>query len=188
MGVVLIALFANRQVLYWFDSSGLHHPRAADMTFFPSTWPPVGLGKGWLLDTLHHMVLPVICLSYAGFAFLSKLVRSSILENLSADFVRTARAKGLPERVVLFRHAFRNSLIPLLTVSAGIIPGLLAGSIVVESIFSIEGMGKLFVEAAMHHDSEVVLSLALVEGLLGLMAYLIVDLCYAVADPRVSYE
>ena len=144
--------------------------------------------SGFLLDRLWHLVLPVICLSYGGLAFLSKLVRTSMLENLLSDFARTARAKGVREHDVLWRHVFRNGLLPLITVSAGILPALLGGSVIVESIFSIDGMGKLAVEAVKGRDRELVLSLTLISGLLTLIGYLVADLCYAAADPRVSYE
>lgn len=144
--------------------------------------------QGFLFDRLWHLVLPVLCLSYGSFAFLAKLTRASILENLLADYARTARAKGVPESEVLWRHVFRNSLLPLITVSAGLLPGLLGGSVIVESIFSIDGMGKLAVEAVQTRDRELVLSLTLISGLLTLAGYLIADLCYAIADPRVSYD
>ena len=144
--------------------------------------------SGFLADRLWHLVLPVVCLSYGGFAFLSKLVRTSMLENLLSDFARTARAKGVRERDVLWRHVFRNGLLPLITVSAGILPALLGGSVIVETIFSIDGMGKLAVEAVKGRDRELVLSLTLISGLLTLIGYLVADLCYAIADPRVSYE
>ena len=144
--------------------------------------------SGFLADRLWHLVLPVVCLSYGGFAFLSKLVRTSMLENLLSDFARTARAKGVREQDVLWRHVFRNGLLPLITVSAGILPALLGGSVIVETIFSIDGMGKLAVEAVKGRDRELVLSLTLISGFLTLIGYLIADLCYAVADPRVSYE
>ena len=143
---------------------------------------------GFLADRLRHLVLPVVCLSYGGFAFLSKLVRTSMLENLLSDFARTARAKGVREHDVLWRHVFRNGLLPLITVSAGILPALLGGSVIVETIFSIDGMGKLAVEAVKGRDRELVLSLTLISGFLTLIGYLVADLCYAVADPRVSYE
>ena len=144
--------------------------------------------SGFLADRLWHLVLPVVCLSYGGFAFLSKLVRTSMLENLLSDFARTARAKGVRERDVLWRHVFRNGLLPLITVSAGILPALLGGSVIVETIFSIDGMGKLAVEAVKGRDRELVLSLTLISGILTLIGYLVADFCYAVADPRVSYE
>ena len=122
--------------------------------------------RGWLLDAIWHLVLPVICISYGGFAFLAKLMRSSVLENLSADFARTARAKGLPENVVLFRHVLSNSLLPLITVAAYILPGMLGGSLIVETIFGINGMGRLMIEAIYMKDRELVMSETLVVGVL----------------------
>ena len=144
--------------------------------------------RGFLLDRLWHLVLPVICLAYGGFAFLAKLTRSAVLENLLSDYARTARAKGVAERDVLWRHVFRNSLLPLITVSATLLPSLLAGSVIVETIFSIDGMGKLAVESVQTRDRELVLSITLISGLLTLAGYLLADLCYAIADPRVSYD
>ena len=144
--------------------------------------------SGFLLDRIWHLVLPVFCLAYGGFAFLSKLTRTAVLENLLADYARTARAKGVAENDVLWRHVFRNSLLPLITVTASLLPGLLAGSVIVEHIFSIEGMGKLAVEAVKGRDRELVLSITLISGVLTLIGYLIADLLYAMADPRVSYE
>ncbi len=143
--------------------------------------------SGYLFDRAWHLVLPVIALSYGSLAFLAKLTRSSLLENLSADYARTARAKGVDEESVLWRHVFRNSLLPLITVSATLLPSLLAGSVIVESIFSIDGMGKLAVEAVQTRDRELVLSVTLISGLLTLAGYLLADIAYAIADPRVSY-
>lgn len=186
-GVMLIGLLANVQYLRWFPTGGLHGIFAADLPFMPS-WGPNGFLHGFLLDVLWHLVLPVVCLSYGGFAFLSKLMRSSILENLSADYVRTARAKGLSNNVVLFRHVFRNSTLALITVAAGILPSLMSGAVIVETIFSLPGMGQLMVQAVQSRDREVVLALTLISGLIGLLSMLIRDIWYAVADPRVSYE
>lgn len=143
---------------------------------------------GYLLDRIWHLVLPVVAMSYGGLAFLAKLTRSSLLENLAADYARTARAKGVDEESVLWRHVFRNSLLPLITVSAGLLPSLLAGSVIIESIFSIDGMGKLAVEAVQTRDRELVLSVTLISGLLTLAGYLLADIAYAIADPRVSYD
>lgn len=144
--------------------------------------------RGYFLDRLWHLVLPVLCLSYGGFAFLARLTRSAVLENLQSDYARTARAKGVTDEDVMWKHVFRNSLLPLITVSASILPGLLGGSIIVESIFSIDGMGKLAVEAVQGRDRELVLSLTLISGLLTLIGYLLADIMYAMVDPRVSYE
>ena len=144
--------------------------------------------RGYLLDRIWHLVLPIVALSYGSFAFLAKLVRTSVLENLQMDYARTARAKGVSEEDVLHRHVFRNSLLPLITASAGILPSLLAGSVIVESIFSIDGMGKLSIEAVMGRDKELILSITLISGILTLVGYLIADFFYTLVDPRVSYE
>jgi ABC-type dipeptide/oligopeptide/nickel transport system permease component len=119
---------------------------------------------------------------------LAKLTRASVLENLNADYARTARAKGLAETDVLWRHVFRNGLLPLITTSAGLLPSLLAGSVIVENIFSINGMGQLMVEAVKGRDRELVLSVTWISGFLTLVGYLIADFCYTLADPRVTYD
>jgi len=186
-GVMLIGFFASREYLPWFPTGGLHSITADRMPFLPR-WTEAGFQSGWLLDALWHLVLPVTCLVYGGFAFLSKLMRASVLENLSADFVRTARAKGVAEKDVLFRHVLRNSLLPLITVAAGLLPGLLGGSLIVEVIFSINGMGKLMIDAIYTRDREIVLSVTFVISLISLLSLIIRDVCYAIADPRVSYE
>lgn len=144
--------------------------------------------SGYLFDRAWHLVLPVVALSYGSLAFLAKLTRASLLENLAADYARTARAKGVDEEAVLWRHVFRNSLLPLITVSASLLPSLLAGSVIVESLFSIDGMGKLAIEAVQTRDRELVLSVTLISGLLTLAGYLLADIAYAIADPRVSYD
>ena len=186
VGVMLIGFLANVQFVEAFPAAGLHSLDADSMTFFPRF--AGGFRPGYLLDTMWHLVLPVVCLSYGTFAFYSKLTRTAILETLSSDFVRTARAKGLPERVVLYRHAFRNSLLPLITVAAAFLPGLITGSIVVETIFGINGMGRLTIEALKANDRELFLSLSLMVLLLQLGGYLLADILYVVADPRVSYD
>jgi peptide/nickel transport system permease protein len=186
-GVMLIGFLCNSQYVKLFPTAGLHSMLAGSMTFLPQHTAE-GWERGWLFDTVWHLVLPVVCLSYGGFAFLSKLTRGSILENLSADYVRTARAKGLPENTILYRHVFRNSLLSLITVAAAILPALLSGAFIVETIFSIPGMGRLGVEAVQFRDRELVLAVTLIGGLIGLLSTLIRDLLYAVADPRVSYE
>ncbi|MBU0655342.1 MAG: ABC transporter permease [Gammaproteobacteria bacterium] len=147
-----------------------------------------GFVRGFLFDRLWHLALPIVCLSYGGFAALAKLTRTSVLENLNADYARTARAKGLAENDVLWKHVFRNSLLPLITVSAGLLPSLLAGALIVENIFSINGMGQLAVEAVKGRDRELVLSITWISGFLTLIGYLIADFCYTLVDPRVSYD
>lgn len=177
VGQILIWRLANPQTLNWFPSAGLHATDTSKFTF--------GMMLG---DFLWHLVLPVICLTYAGFAFLSKLMRASMLDNLNMDYARTARAKGLPGSTVVTRHVFRNSLLPLITVAAGILPGLLGGSVVVETMFSIKGMGELSFRAVLARDLPVIQAVAFIGAILTLISYLITDICYALADPRVSYD
>lgn len=186
-GVLLLGYFANVQHFQWFPTAGISSREALDMPFLPH-WDETGFVRGFLLDRIWHLILPVICLSYGSFAALAKLTRTSILENLHADYARTARAKGLAEDDVLWKHVFRNSLLPLITVSAGLLPSLLAGSLIVENIFSINGMGQLAVEAVKGRDRELVLSITWISGFLTLIGYLIADFCYTLADPRVSYD
>ena len=187
VGVLLIGFLANREYVKLFPTGGLVEREATEMPFLPYRAGD-GWQRGWLGDVLWHLALPVFCLTYGGSAFLTKLVRGSVLENLNADYARTGRAKGLAERVILYRHVFRNSTMALITVAASILPALLAGSIIVETIFSIPGMGRLGVDGARFQDREVVLGVTLVLGLVSLLAALLRDIFYAVADPRVTYE
>jgi ABC-type dipeptide/oligopeptide/nickel transport system permease component len=187
VGVMLIGFLANVEFVRAFPAGGLHHLEAEAMSFFPRWSAGDGFERGYLLDSTWHLVLPVICISYYSVAFYSKLTRTALLETLGSDFVRTARAKGLSEGAVLYRHAFRNSLIPLITVAASFLPLLVTGSIVVETIFNINGMGKLTIDALFANDRELFLSLSLLILLLQLGGYLIADIMYVIADPRVSY-
>lgn len=187
VAVMLIGFLANSQYVRWFPANGLNSLASADMPFLP-TFTEAGFVRGYMLDRAWHLVLPIVCLTYGNFAFLSKLTRGAVLETVAADFVRTARAKGLPERVVLLRHAFRNSLIPLITVAAGLLPALIGGSVVVETVFGIEGMGKLFVDAVQQKDQELLLSLISIVTLLSICGTLLADIGNVLADPRVSYE
>ena len=187
VGVMLIGYVASEQYFKWFPTGGLHDLQADTMAFLPR-WVDDQFERGWLLDACWHLVLPVFCLTYGGFAVLSKLARGSMLENLSADFVRTARAKGVGERDILFRHVLRNSVLPLITVAASILPAMLVGSVIVERIFSLPGMGNLSVEAAFMKDREVIMGTTLIGGMIGLLSELARDMCYAAADPRVTYD
>jgi peptide/nickel transport system permease protein len=186
IGVLMIGFLTNRQYLHWFPSNGLHDITSDSMRFMPG-FGPNGFERGWLLDTAWHLVLPLVCLSYGSFAYLSRLTRGSLLETLGLDFVRTARAKGLPEKAVIYSHAFRNSLLPLITVTASFLPAILAGAVIIESIFGLSGMGQLFASAALNTDRELLMALTLIFAMLLMVSFLLADIAYAVADPRVSY-
>jgi peptide/nickel transport system permease protein len=143
---------------------------------------------GWLVDMLWHIALPVLCLVYGGFAVLSKQTRAAMLDNFNADYVRTAKAKGVPRKDVIMRHVFRNSLLPLITMFVTIFPATLAGSVIIERIFSVPGMGSLILEAIDLRDREIILANTFMVACVNLIALLIADVLYAIADPRVSYE
>jgi ABC-type dipeptide/oligopeptide/nickel transport system permease component len=186
-GVMMIGFLSNKDYLGAFPTGGLHDTAAENMAFLPHMIAG-HFDRGWLFDALWHIALPVACLTYGEFAFLSKLMRSSMLENLSADFARTARAKGLSENAVLFRHVLSNSVLPLITMAAATVPSLLGGSVVVEQIFSINGMGRLMIEAIFQREQEIVLSVTLVVSIVTVISLLIADICYALADPRITYD
>ncbi|NOY87712.1 MAG: ABC transporter permease [Deltaproteobacteria bacterium] len=141
-----------------------------------------------VLDHLWHIILPVFCLTYGGLAALSRYQRAGMLEVIRQDYIRTARAKGLPEKLVVFKHAFRNSIIPIVTLLGYLLPGMFGGSVIIENIFSIPGMGQLGFEAVLSRDYPVVLAIATISAVLTLLGILVSDLLYMWADPRISYE
>jgi peptide/nickel transport system permease protein len=142
----------------------------------------------WLRDRIFHMILPVFCLTYASLASISRYARVSMLEALGQDFVRTARAKGLSERLVIFRHALRNALIPIITVFALELPVLIGGAVIVESIFTLPGMGQLMLQALEARDEPVIMGITTLAAVVTLLGYLLADILYVVVDPRISYE
>jgi peptide/nickel transport system permease protein len=160
-------------------------------------FPPAGLqsldySPDWPLwrkfkDQAWHVFLPVVLMSYDGFAGLSRYMRSSMLDVLGQEFVQVARAKGLGERIVIFKHVLRNSLIPQVTLLASILPGLIGGSIIIETIFSIPGLGQLGYESVLARDYPTVMALFTVSAILTLIGILISDLLLAVVDPRIAF-
>ena len=127
-------------------------------------------------------------LSYAGFASLSRFMRSSMLENIRQDFVQTARAKGLAERVVIYKHVLRNSLIPIVTIMASILPGLISGSVIIETIFSIPGLGQLGYEAVLARDYPIIMAVFTISSLLTLVSILLSDMLLTIVDPRITFS
>jgi peptide/nickel transport system permease protein len=136
-------------------------------------------------DRAAHLVMPVICLSYAGIAYLSRFVRATLIENASADSWRAARARGLSLVAVLYRHGFRQAGVPMLTLAGLLLPGLVSGSVIVETVFAIPGLGRLFVDAAFERDIPVLMGLTLLSGAATLAGIVAADLAYAWVDPRV---
>jgi peptide/nickel transport system permease protein len=177
MALMLILLVAGGDYLNLLPTYGASSINASEMSLFPWTW-----------DRLQHLILPVFCLTYASLASISRFSRVSMLDALGQDFVRTARAKGLSERLVIFRHALRNALIPIITIFALDLPTLIGGAIIIEQIFSLPGMGQLLFMSLDAKDEFTIMGITLVAGVVTLLAYLLADILYVVVDPRITYE
>ena len=177
VGMLLILFFCNKEFFHWFPASGIQSLEA---------------GEDWgfwrlLTDHAHHMVLPVLASTYSSFAGISRYMRTSMLENLRLDYVRTAQAKGLRYRVVVLRHVLRNSLIPIVTLLAGLLPGMIAGSVFIETIFTIPGMGFLAFQSVIVRDYPVAMALFTVGAALSLAGILVADILLKVVDPRIDF-
>jgi len=164
--------------LEWFPTGGL---KSVDYEVMSTIFEK-------LVDRAWHLILPIGCIVYGGFAYLAKQMRAGMLENFTMDYVRTARAKGVSKRNIVLVHVLRNSLIPIITIFATILPVLIAGSVILEKIFNIEGMGLLAFRAVTNRDYDVIQTLALIFGVLNLISLLLADITYAVVDPRIAYK
>lgn len=170
LGIVGIIVFSVR--LGWLPSSGM-----------------ASIGGGFsLLDRLQHLALPAGVLAFTLMPNVVRVARSAMLEVLSSDYVRTARAKGLPGRAVLLKHTLKNALVPVIAILGLITTVLFSGSVVIESVFSWPGLGRLAIEAANGRDYPVILGVTLVAGAVVVVVNLLVDILYAAVDPRISYD
>jgi peptide/nickel transport system permease protein len=175
VGLLLQSALCDGGIWPVFPLKGLTAPDHPEF----STW-------AYLAATAKCYVLPVFCLAYGGLAGLSRYARNGMLEVIHCDFIRTARAKGVPETAVIWRHAFRNALITLITLFGGLLPSLVAGSVLVEYVFNIPGMGALSLIALSSRDYPLVMTLFAFGGALTLGGILLADLLYVLADPRIS--
>lgn len=139
-------------------------------------------------DILWHIMLPIFCLTYAGLAALSRYARSGILDVIRSDYIKTARAKGLPEHLVIVRHAVRNGMIPVLTLLGTMLPIVIGGSVVIEYIFAIDGMGLLMLGAITARDYNTIMCITLISAVLTMLGILLSDISYALVDPRISFN
>jgi len=140
------------------------------------------------LDISKHLLLPVLVSAFGGLAGLARYMRSSLLEVLNQEYILAARAKGLPEKSVIYKHALRNALLPVITILGLSVPGLIGGSVIFESIFSIPGMGQLFYYSVMARDYPVIMGIVVIGAVLTLLGNLLADIAYAIADPRIRVE
>lgn len=173
LALLLMLLFGVE--LGWFPISGLQSIEIEDMGFWQR-----------LIDIARHLVLPVTVATVGGIAGLSRYSRSSMLEVLRQDYIRTARAKGLSEKAVIFTHGLRNALLPVVTILGLSVPGLIGGSVIFETIFAIPGMGQLYYSSAMARDYPVVMGMLVIIAILTLLGNLIADIAYALIDPRIK--
>lgn len=151
--------------------------------------PVIGLAEegAGLGSVLAHAVLPVLCLAYGSFAYLSRQMRAGLIETLASDYVRTARAKGLAERLVIGKHALRNALLPLATLSASVFPALIGGAVVIETIFDLPGVGRYAYEGLQQRDYFVVMATTTLTGVMTCLGILVSDLLTAALDPRIRH-
>ena len=174
--VALLLLIVFYQNLGWFPP-GMISDGYEKLSFFGKT-----------LDIAQHMVLPVFCYTYGSLASLSRFVKSNMEEVIRQDYIRTARAKGVSPLNVITVHAFRNTLIPFVTMIGLMLPGLLGGSIILEQIFEWPGMGQFFYKSITDRDYPVIMGMILMYSVLTLLGQLIADILYVVVDPRVTYQ
>ena len=177
VATMLIVFLGGGDFIDLFPVFGLSSIGAENMGFW---------GRFW--DTAWHLVLPIFCMTYASLAVLSRYMRTSMLEVIRQDYITTARAKGLSESKVIYKHALRNSLIPIITLLAGLLPALLGGSVIIETIFTIPGMGKLAWEAIMARDYPVIMAELTIVSFLTLLGILLSDILYSVVDPRIAFQ
>jgi peptide/nickel transport system permease protein len=168
LAIMMILLFSVK--LHWFPTSGTQT-----------------IGEPFnLVDHLKHLVMPVTVLTIVQTAGWSRYMRSSMLEVLQQDYVRTAHAKGLPARRVLFRHAFRNALMPIITLLGLSLPALVGGAIITEQIFAWNGLGQLIVTSASKRDTPVVMTMVMISAVAIVIGNLLADICYRFVDPRIQ--
>ncbi len=177
IATLLINYLCNPEYLQWFPSFGVGSDLVEGKSFFQAL-----MIRGW------HIILPLICWTYGSLAFLSRQMRGGMLGVLRQDYIRTARAKGLDENKVIWKHAFRNSLLPVITLFANVFPLMISGSIVIEMIFTLPGMGKMLVDAMIYQDFPVVFTVVMMVAVLTMIGYLIADILYAFVDPRITYS
>ncbi len=177
LGILLKTYFAGSIFLDWFPVGDLYSDGYFEKNF---------LGK--VMDRVHHFVLPTICYTLGGFTMLTFLMKNSMMECIRADYIRTAYAKGLSKRVVLLKHALRNALIPIMTGIGSFLQVFLAGSLIIEKIFNLDGIGLLGYESAVERDFHILLALLLIQAVLNILGRLISDFSLSLVDPRITFS
>lgn len=177
LGILMRVFLAGGQFLDIFPLGELYSDNYFDLTLW-----------GKIVDRAHHFVLPLICYVVNGFTVLALLMKNSLLEEVRLDYVRTARAKGLDERTVIYKHAVRNALIPIVTGLGSFLTVFFAGSIIIEQVYSIDGMGLLGYRSILSRDYNVLMALIFIQAVLSMFGRLISDVAYVLVDPRIDFE
>ena len=173
---ILLKVFAAGK-LDWFPIGDLY----SDMYFEKEFW-------GRILDRIHHFILPMLCYMVGAFTILTQFMKNNLLEEINKDYVKTARAKGLPKKTVIYKHALRNALVPIATGLGDIFGIFLAGSLIIEKIFNIPGIGLLGFESAISRDYNVIMALIFIQSLIFIIGRIVSDLSYIIIDPRIDFS
>jgi microcin C transport system permease protein len=177
LGIYLITLFAGGTYFNWFPIGGAQSDLYDTLPF---------MGK--VMDRIHHFILPLVCYMIGGFTGLTTLQRNSMLDVIKSDYVRTARAKGLSEKVVYYKHALRNALIPIATGVGGFFGVFLSGSLLIENIFNLDGIGRLSYTSILARDYNVIMAMIFLSSMVLLFGRLFSDIIYVIIDPRIDYK
>ena len=177
LGIFLIVWFAGGSYFDWFPIGGIKSDGYAELSLV-----------GRILDRVYHFILPLTCYVMGGFTELSMLVRNSMLDVIKSDYIRTARAKGLSNKIIYFKHALRNALIPVATGLGGFLRVFLAGSLIVETIFNLDGIGLLGYQSILSRDYNVIMGLTFISSLLLLVGNMMSDFIYVLVDPRIDFK
>ena len=177
LGILLIVYFAGGSFYNWFPMGNLYSDNYYDL----SLW-------GKFIDRVHHFILPLICYMIGSFTVLTMLMKNSLLDEVKRDYIRTARAKGVSEKMVFLKHALRNALIPVVTGIGGFLSVFFAGSILLETIFQLDGIGLLNYKSILQRDYNVIMGLIFIQSLLMLVGNLLSDLAYIAVDPRIDFK
>jgi microcin C transport system permease protein len=177
LGIVLIVFLAGGSFLDIFPIGGLYSDFYDEM----NPWEQIG-------DRIYHFVLPLLCFTVGAFTQLTLLMKNSLLDEIKKDYIRTARAKGLSEKIVYMKHAVRNALIPIVTGLGGFLSVFFAGSLLLEKIFMLDGMGLLGFNSILSRDYNVIMGLIFIQSVLMLIGNILSDIAYTIVDPRIDFS
>ncbi|MEA9356584.1 ABC transporter permease subunit [Bacteriovorax sp. PP10] len=177
LAILLIVYFAGGSFFNWFPMGELYSDNYYDLTLW-----------GKIVDRVHHFILPLICYMIGSFTVLTMLMKNSLLDEIKRDYIRTARAKGVPEKMIYLKHALRNALIPIVTGIGGFLSVFFAGSLLLESIFQLDGIGLLSYKSILQRDYNVIMGLIFIQSVLMLLGNLLSDLAYVAVDPRIDFK